>query len=307
MSISVVIISKNAEQSIASVLKSVQFADEVILVDIKSTDDTVKIAEKYCSKIYPYPEDSKFVEPVRNFALAKASKDWILLLDSDEDIPIKLAEKILEIDQKDLGDVYYLPRKNIFSGFWMKHTGWWPDYQLRFFKNGSVSWSSKIHSSPIIEDKYSPNFLEATEKLAILHHNYESTKDYLTRLDRYTDIEAEQKGDKQEKDFVISQSSLLREFSGDFFRRFFSLNGYEDGVRGFYLSILQAVYQMTVQMKIFDRLNNNPELEENNRKNLIKDLHRFQKDLNYWVKDLEIKQATGLKRLGLIAKRRIGL
>jgi glycosyltransferase involved in cell wall biosynthesis len=307
MSISVVVISKNAEKTIAQVLKSAQFADEVILVDIKSTDDTVQIAQKYCSKIYPYPEDSKFVEPVRNFALSKANKDWILVLDSDEEIPSKLAEKLLEIDQKDLGDIYYLPRKNIFSGFWMKHTGWWPDYQLRFFKNGSVSWSSKIHSPPIIEEKYSPKFLDARENLAILHHNYENTKDYLSRFDRYTDIEAEQKTEENGSDFTISQSGLLRAFSDDFLRRYFSLDGHKDGVRGFYLSILQSVYQMTTQMKIFDKLENRLELEKNNQQALIKDLHHFQKELNYWVRDLEIKQANGLAKISLILKRKMGL
>jgi hypothetical protein len=64
------------------------------------------------------------------------------------------------------------------SGFWMQHTGWWPDYQLRFFKKSYVSWPKKIHSQPIIKAGFVPNYLEAQEELAILHHNYKDTKDF---------------------------------------------------------------------------------------------------------------------------------
>lgn len=307
MSISVVTIAKNAQDNILQSLKSVQFADEVILVDVKSTDKTKTLAKKYCSKILDYKEDSQFVEPVRDFALKQATKDWILVLDSDEEIPPTLAEKLLEIDQKDLADVYYLARKNIVSNAWMAHTGWWPDYQLRFFKNGLVSWSKEIHAQAIIKDGFEANFLEAKEELAILHHNYKNTREYLDRFNRYTDIEAEQKSIKNGANFSISSSSLLKVFSDDWLRRFFALDGYKDGTRGFYLSMMQAAYQMTVQMKIFDKLDNQEKLEKNNKQSLIKDLHHFQKELNYWVNDLEIKEKKGFSKWLFILKRKFRL
>jgi len=307
MSISVVVIAKNAEKIITRSLKSVQFADEVILVDIKSTDDTKQIAEKYCTKIYEYKEDSRFVEPVRNFAFSKATKDWILVLDADEEIKESLALKLQEIDQKDLGDIYHLSRKNIVSNYWMQNTGWWPDYQLRFFKNGLVSWGTKIHAKPEIKAGSRVVILEAKEDLAILHHNYKDTKDYLARFDRYTDIEAEQKAEELKDNFSISQSGMLKAFSDDWFRRFFDKQGYKDGVRGFYLSLMQAAYQMTTQMKIFDLLGNKDSLEKDNRQLLIKDLRHFQKELNYWINDMEIKEKNGLTKLVIVLKRKLGL
>ena len=307
MSISVVVIAKNAEKVILKNLKSVQFADEVILVDIKSTDKTVELAKKYCTKIYDYGKDSAFVEPVREFALAQAHKDWVLVLDADEEIPSSLAEKLQEIDQKNLGDVYYLPRKNMVSKAWMKHTGWWPDYQLRFFKNGLVSWGNKIHGKAKIKDGYKTSILEAKEEMAILHHNYQDTKDYLLRFDRYTDIEAGQKETEMGDKFSISQTALLKVFSDDWLRRYFAKEGYKDGARGFYLSLMQAVYQMTVQMKVFDRLHNQKNLEIDDQKNLIRDLRHFQKELNYWIGDLEIKQKKGLGRFWISLKRKFGL
>jgi glycosyltransferase involved in cell wall biosynthesis len=307
MSISAVIIAKNAEKILPKSLSSVQFADEIILVDIQSTDSTKAIAKKYASKVYDFAKDSKFVEPVRNFALSKTSKDWILVLDADEEIPPSLAKKLQEIDQKNLGDIFYLARKNMVSKYWMQHTGWWPDYQLRFFKKGLVSWSDKIHGQAQCLDGYKANILEAKEDLAILHHNYQDTKDYLSRFDRYTDIEASQKQKALEKQFTISQNQLLQVFSDDWLRRFFAKEGYKDGVRGFYLSLMQAAYQMTVQMKIFDLLGSKQELEINNPNELKHGLRRFQKELNYWISDFEIKQAKGLSRWWMILKRKLTL
>lgn len=307
MSISVVVISKNAEKVITNNLKSVQFADEVILVDIKSSDETKELAKKYCSKIYSYKEDSRFVEPVRNYALSKATKDWILVLDADEEVPPTLADELQAIDIKDNADVCYIPRKNIFSGYYMKHTAWWPDYQLRFFKNGMVGWSDKIHAMPKIKKGAKVLNLEAREGLAILHHNYRDIKDYLERFDRYTDIEAEQIAKLGKSKFAISESSLLKEFSDDWFRRFFDKDGYKDGVRGFYLSFMQPAYQMTKQMKAFDLFGNDPTLEKHDRPTLIKDLKRFQKELDYWIRDLEIKEKKGLPKLIAMVRRKFSL
>jgi hypothetical protein len=178
---------------------------------------------------------------------------------------------------------------------------------LRFFKNGLVSWGIKIHAKPKIKDGSRVVILEAKEDLAILHHNYKDTKDYLARFDRYTDIEAEQKAEELENNFAISQSSLLKAFSDDWFRRFFDKQGYKDGVRGFYLSLMQAVYQMTSQMKTFDLLGNKTEMEKDDRQLLIKDLRRFQKELNYWINDMEIKEKNGLTKLIIVLKRKLGL
>lgn len=307
MSISVVVIAKNSADIILKTLKSVQFADEIILIDIKSTDKTKEIAKEYCTKIYDYGKDSRFVEPVRNFALEKATKDWVLVLDADEEIPQSLAKKLQEIDKENQGEVYHLPRKNMVSGAWMKYTGWWPDYQLRFFKKGLVSWGNKIHGKAQIVNGHKASILEAKEDLAILHHNYQDTKDYLLRFDRYTDIEAEQKALELADRFSISQNTLLKAFSDDWFRRYFAKEGYKDGVRGFYLSLMQAAYQMTVQMKIFDRLDQQRSLETDSQQNLVKDLRHFQKELNYWIGDLEIKQSKGLSRIWITLKRKLGL
>ena len=187
----------------------------------------------------------------------------------------------------------------------MRHTGWWPDYQLRFFRKGVVSWSEQIHAQPIIADNATTAKLAADETIALLHHNYANTHDYIARLNRYTDIEAEQKKPQVATDFSISHSSLLRDFADDFFRRLFAFQGYKDGVRGFYLSVMQAAYQMTVKMKLFDLLGNQDKADVSDTKQLVQDLRHFRKELNYWIHDLELQESHGLARWWIKLKRKL--
>jgi (heptosyl)LPS beta-1,4-glucosyltransferase len=315
MSISAIVISKNAENIIERALSSVQFADEVILVDIKSEDKTLEKAKKLAGKIYKYPKDSKFVEPVRNFALEKASKDWILVLDADEEIPATLAKKLKEISENNDKDAFYIARKNLVFNKWIEHTGWWPDQQLRFFKKGSISWSDKIHAQPYYkgqaitkenrkELKNNISFLEVSEDLAILHHNYQSVADYWQRFDRYTEIEA---GQTAIDDFKISNSDLFKSFKDEFFRRFFDRDGWKDQSHGLYLSLSQAIYQMTVKMRVWDRLDYEKNADKSDIKEFLKDLKDFQKELDFWIADLELKQKKGLSRIFVKIKRKIKL
>ena len=315
MSISAIVIAKDAEKIIEKTLKSVQFADEIILVDIKSQDDTIIKAKKFATNIYKFPKDSRFVEPVRNFALEKATKDWILVLDADEEISESLSKKLIELAQVSNKEAYYISRKNIVFNKWMQHTAWWPDYQLRFFKKGSISWGDKIHAQPLYKGeeikkekmdslKKNIGILEAKEELALIHHNYSNVKEYLDRFNRYTDIEAEQ---KQNSDFSISSSKLFKNFSDDLFTRFFDREGYKDGAHGLYLSIAQGLYQMTTQMKIWDSLNNDKNLENDSSEELIKTLKEFQKELDFWIKDIEIKEKKGLAKVASKLKRKFSL
>ena len=196
MSLSVVINTKDAltgndEHKFADTLKSIAFADEIIVVDMNSSDRTVEIAKKFTDKIYTF-RDVGFVEPARNFAIRKASKEWVLIIDADEILPGTLKDRILQLTQGDAtADVYYLPRKNLVFGTWFHSAGWWPDYQLRLFKKGAVVWSDKIHSVP--KTKGNTDKLAPREDYAILHYNYQTVEQFIERLNRYTSHEARQR------------------------------------------------------------------------------------------------------------------
>ena len=158
--ISVVINTLNEEKNLPRALASVKkFADEIVVVDMKSDDKTVEIAKKAGAKVYEYKRVG-YVEPARNFAIGKATGKWILIIDADERLPGSLVKKLKEIVKNPSANYYRLPRKNLIFGKWVKHSRWWPDYNIRFFQKEFVSWSEIIRehnkkAEAIIKDTYS--------------------------------------------------------------------------------------------------------------------------------------------------------
>src|SRR3989344_3049492 len=110
--ISAVINTWNEEKNLAECLDTLDFADEIIVVDMASTDDTKKIAKQYTDKVYDHPYVG-YVEPARNFALSKASGNWALIVDAGERITTTLAGKLVDIANNDEADFVRVPRKNL--------------------------------------------------------------------------------------------------------------------------------------------------------------------------------------------------
>ena len=133
--ISVVVNTYNEEKNLFRCLKSVEkFADEIVVVDMHSEDNSVKIAKSFGAQVYLH-ERMDYVEPARNFAIGKAKGKWILSLDPDEKISNELAKNLrfIAVNKSDEVDYVLVPRKNIVFGKWMENTRWWPDYISRFF------------------------------------------------------------------------------------------------------------------------------------------------------------------------------
>ncbi len=307
MSLSVTINTKNAATTLAAAIKSVKkLADEVIVVDMNSTDDTVAVAEKAGAQVFHYRKDWGYADPARNFALAKAKHDWILVLDADEEIPETLASKIKAVvEEQSQADAvpiscYYIPRQNVIFGQWLAHTGWWPDYQPRLFRKGTVSWGVGVHRMPEItgEVKYFPEQVE----LAIVHQNYPTVTSYLQRLDRYTTIAAEEQL-AEANGKAGASPSIVATFAHEFFQRCFAKAGIEDAHHGVSLSLLQAMYQVATELKKaelteFAAFKRSPAV-------LIDDLEQFQKQLGYWVADWHVHHETGWKQLYWRIRRKL--
>lgn len=247
MKISVVLGVFNEESNIKRCLESVKWADEIVIVDDGSTDNTVEIAKKYTDKIYRHKSEG-YVEPTRNFGIEKAQGDWILLLDADEEIPPELAVKLQQIAKSTDVDYVWIPRKNIIFGKWIQNEGWWPDFNVRFFKKGAVTWSNKIHSKP--EIKGEEITIEEREELAIIHHNYQTVSQFLEKLDRYTTIEADE-FIKSNKNFA--QRSLISHPMEEFLSRMFARKGYRDGYHGLVLSSFEAFSMQVVMAKVWEK------------------------------------------------------
>ena len=245
--ISAVVNTLNEQDNIKRCLKSLRFADQIVIVDMESEDDTVKIAKNYTDNIYSHKKTG-YVEPARNFAISKATGDWILLIDADEEISKTLANKLIEIADNDLADFVRIPRKNIIFNNWVQHSRWWPDHNIRFFKKGSVTWQNEIHSIPVTYGR--GETLEAKEDWALIHHHYQSIEQYLTRMFRYSKIQAKH---LLEEGYKFTPKDIILKPANEFLSRFFAGEGYKDGLHGFILSLLQTFSEFILYLQIWQK------------------------------------------------------
>lgn len=244
--ISVVINTLNEEENLPRALSSIKnLADEIVVVDMESTDGTLEIAEKFGARVYTH-KPVGYVEPARNFAISKASGDWIFILDADEEIPKTLSLKLKKIAEKAKADYFRIPRQNIIFGKWMKHSRWWPDYNIRFFKKGFVSWNEVIHSVPMTQGTGAD--LPEKEEFAITHHNYDSIGQFLVRMNRYTDIQA---GNILKGKPKFIWKDIITKPLAEFLSRYFAGEGYKDGLHGLALALLQAFSELILYLKVW--------------------------------------------------------
>lgn len=288
MSLSVVINTKNMAGFLRNALESIKdLADEIVIVDMSSSDDTVKVASEYTDKIFQYGKDLLFADPARNFALGKASGDWIFVIDADEEVGVALKSLIKLISsghaKQDMdGDCYFIPRRNIIFGKKMQKTGWWPDYQMRLFKKGHAEWTDKVHTAPITQGKVI--HLPPQDEFAIIHHNYQNVSQFIERLNRYTTVQSDDK--------KVANPEVIKAFGDEFFRRFFAQGGVEEGTHGLSLSFLQAMYEAVVVLKEWEKGG----FSEGNCEALPQ-LQLFHRQLGYWLADWHVQHSQGIPRL----------
>lgn len=245
--ISVVINTLNEEKNIERAIKSVLWADEIVVCDMYSDDKTVELAKKLGAKVFEHKK-TDYVEPARNFAISHALGDWILILDADEEIPKPLGEKLREMVNKPIVAEYVqIPRKNIIFGKWMKASMWWPDHNIRFFKKGTVVWSDKIHSNPQTTGEGIK--LEAQEENSIVHYHYDSISQFFERMDRYSTIQAKE---LKAAGLKFNWEDLFKKPLGEFLSRYFANRGFEDGLHGLALSFLQGFSFLLVYLKLWE-------------------------------------------------------
>lgn len=291
--ISVVINTLNEEENIKRVIASVKWADEILVCDMHSEDKTVQIAKSLGAKVVMHKKE-RYVEPARNFAISKAAGEWILILDADEVILLDLAERLQEIAEKLLHISFVeIPRRNIIFGKGLEATGWWPDYHIRFFKKGSVVWQDQIHSKPEIRGEGLK--LEAEEKWSIIHQNYKTVGEFVEKMNRYTQIQAEE---IKETGYKFKWQDILQKPLDEFLSRFFANEGYRDGLHGLSLSLLQAFSHLVLYLKLWEM-----EGFKNGEIGVLEfDLERKKagEALKYWIKE---KNSTGFSRVFKIFKK----
>jgi len=249
--ISVGIVSFNEANNLSQLLKSVvDFADEIIVLDLGSTDNTVRVSQRFGAKIIKH-KFVPFVELVRNYLILKTGGNWVLILDPDEQMSDNLKNRLKQIVKDNKYDAVNIPRKNIFFGKWVSHTNWWPDRHVRFFKRGKVSWENKIHSYPRVDGELLE--LPAKEELAIIHHGYNTISEFIDRQNRYSSIEAQNLYDLRKR---FSWTNFFWKPVREFLVRFIRHAGFLDGFWGFALTYLMMIYQLQVLIKLWEKEKN---------------------------------------------------
>jgi glycosyltransferase involved in cell wall biosynthesis len=238
--LSVVVLTKNNQEHIGRCLDSVQWADEIIVVDDESTDQTPEIAKKYTDKIFVR---KMIVEGRhRNWAYAQCRNTWVLSLDSDEVVSPELKEeieRILASNPKENG--FTIPRRNYIGDYWVRYGGWYPAAQLKLFKKGKFKFEEvEIHGRAFMDEPC------GHLKADIIHYTYRDFDEFLTKLNRQTTLEA-QKWFRQNKPMRLGR--FIYRTIDRFLRTYIWRKGYKDGFIGFVLAFYASLYQFISYLK----------------------------------------------------------
>ena len=274
--ISVVIVVKDNPVHLSKVISSVEdLSKEIIIVDI-GIDDALKaeLKKNKIVKIIEIKNDVPYVELIRDKTKDFVKSDYVFFLDPDEIVPPEL--KTIIQSQLTSYDYFKIPRKNIIFGRWIRHSRWWPDYQVRLFKKDKVVWPKIIHRQPkVTGNGYT---VEAREELALLHHNYQNIDEYLSKFRRYAKYEAKEIFDSK---MTLTFSSAIQKALNEFISRYFTGEGYKDGSQGLVLAFLQMFYYLIVYFYFL-------EMQKFKIDGEIKEEEFFRKGLKetlYWKKE----------------------
>ena len=217
------------------------FADEIIVVDSGSEDQTLPIAREFTDKVFQEPWQG-FARQ-KNLAQEKARGPWILNIDADERVTPELKEEILSVLQKGSSCAgFKIPRKNFFCGQWIQHGGWYPNYQLRLYlKEAGTFAQREVHEQVVVKGRV------GTLKAPLEHFTYDSISDYLKRMDRYSDLSAQQYLLEGKK---VSWPEILFRTKYTFFKMWILQRGFLDGTNGLVLAVLYSYYTFIKYAKL---------------------------------------------------------
>ncbi len=229
--LSVIIITKNEEAHIVECLQSVQFADEIIVLDSGSTDQTRELARQYGAQVHQSTDWPGFGAQ-KNRALELATQEWVLSIDADERVPAALAQEIQQLLLNPQAEAYTVARLSCFAGRWIRHSGWWPDRLVRLFKRDSGRFKDvKVHESVVVQG--------AVAALGghLLHYPYDSLETLISKTNQYSSVAALM---LHEKGKTIGMLGIAGKAFWTFVRIYIIRRGFLDGKAGFILAGVAA-------------------------------------------------------------------
>jgi glycosyltransferase involved in cell wall biosynthesis len=241
--VSVVIVTRNEEKNIGNALDSIKDFEDIVVVDSFSEDRTMEICKRYTQRVYQH-EWQGFAKQ-KQMAMDYAEKQWVLILDADEQVTPELKSEIVEKIKNGSVGGFYMPRKNFFLGRWIRHGGWWPDYTLRLFrKDISHLQQREVHEKVVVNG--SLGYL----KKPLEHYTYDTISDFIRKMENYSTLSVKELSDKGDTASIIS---ILMNPVFTFIKMFFLRQGFRDGIHGFILAILYSFYTFLKYAKVWEK------------------------------------------------------
>lgn len=240
--LSVIIITKNEAHDIRACLESVAWADEIIVLDSGSSDETVAIALEFTEQVHA-AEDWQGFGVQKNRVLAYATKDWVLSLDADEQVSEELRAEIVNAMHLGCALVYTVPRLSSYCGRFMRHSGWWPDRVARLFKRGHAQFSlDLVHERLLYTEK------AGQLNSPLLHITYKNLDEVLLKINQYSSLGAQNAYGRGKR------GGLLRAIGHGlwaFLRTYILRVGFLDGAEGLMLAISNAEVAYYRYLKLY--------------------------------------------------------
>lgn len=253
VSITVIIHTHNEEENIKECIEKARLlSDDILVIDMESTDKTTQIAKAEKVTVLSTPF-SHYVEPARAFGIRKAESEWVCIIDADERMTRKLASEIKYAIDFEPSSPYFhsyfrIPRKNIFGKkVWLKHGGWWPDLQIRVInKIHFREWPKQIHSTPVIDG------IEGHLKEPLLHYFHGNLETMVNKTVIFENIESDL---LYQANKPVSTKTFFRKFFGELYRRLIKQKGFLDGPIGIIESIYQAFSKTITYLYLYEKKN----------------------------------------------------
>lgn len=240
--LSVIILTFNEVHNIEACLQSVDWADEKIVVDSGSTDNTRTLARQYTSQVIEQPWLGYAGQ--RNFAEKLARSDWVLTLDADERVSPELGASIQQVLAGGDAHVvaYRVQIRDWMFGKFIEHGSWPHQRHIRLYRRGRLRWDGAVH------EQYHIDGAVGDLQGPILHYSHTTIHRFIEKMNRYTDLESEQMFQRGERATLLTAVfGALRAFVGQYIR----LQGFRDGGHGLILAVLMAMYYFTTRAKLW--------------------------------------------------------
>ena len=237
------VIARDEAETIERCLRSLSWADSLlVVVDDRTVDATAALAEACGARVIVHRFEDYGRQ--RNAALCAAQADWLLFVDADEVVTPELEAEVRAVTGAGSSAAgYWIPRRNIILGRWVRHAGWSPDFQLRLLRVGKARYREdrSVHELVELDGE------EARLTNRLIHYNYATLGQFLEKQRLYSSMEA---SDRYRRGMAVKPQNYVLQPLREFWRRFVTLEGYRDGWLGTVLSLLLAYYEFKTYLRL---------------------------------------------------------